>query len=164
MRQPNARSSHVVADEITWEQYVFEKCPCRPVERRFSETRCSQVGVFEATWEHYVPDNQPYRPLQGRFRKIYHSQVFCPPLTCGLCESCGDGFRRCHDRRRTTSGTAAGIYDLRRLKIKHCVESVGEARSALDFCLSITQNIQVTQNRSRGSKRESRHGNCRHLL
>ena len=98
------------------------------------------------------------------FSKHIAPKFFCPPLTCGLCESCGDGFRRCHDRRRTTSGTAAGIYDLRRLKIKHCAEPVEEARSALDFCLSITQNIQVTQNRSRGSKRESRHGNCRHLL
>ena len=40
--------------------------------------------------------------------------------------------------------TAAGIYDLRRLKIKHCAELVGAARSVLDFCLSITQNVQVT--------------------
>ena len=31
------------------------------------------------------------------------------------------------------TGTAAGIYDLRRLKIKLCAEPVGEARSALDF-------------------------------
>ena len=35
------------------------------------------------------------------------------------------------------TGTAAGIYDLRRQKIKHCAEPVGEARSVLDFCLSI---------------------------
>ena len=35
------------------------------------------------------------------------------------------------------TGTAAGIYDLRRLKIKHCAETVEEARSVLDFCLSI---------------------------
>ena len=33
--QPNAPSSHVVADEITWEQYILKKCPCRQVERRF---------------------------------------------------------------------------------------------------------------------------------
>ena len=45
----NARSSHVAADEITWEQYILEKCPCRPVERHFSETQCSQVGVFAVT-------------------------------------------------------------------------------------------------------------------
>ena len=43
------------------------------------------------------------------------------------------------------TGTAAGIYDLRQLKIKHCAEPVGEARSVLDFCLSITQNVQVTR-------------------
>jgi len=61
--QPNAPSSHVVADEITWEQYILKKCPCRQVERRFSETQCSQVGVFEATWEQYVPENRPSRPL-----------------------------------------------------------------------------------------------------
>ena len=41
--QPNAPSSHVVADEITWEQYILKKCPCRQVERRFSETHRSQV-------------------------------------------------------------------------------------------------------------------------
>ena len=41
-------------------------------------------------------------------------------------------------------GTAAGIYDLRRLKIKLCAEPVEEARSVLDFCLSITPNVQVT--------------------
>ena len=35
-------------------------------------------------------------------------------------------------------GTAAGIYGLRRLKIKLCAEPAGEARSVLDFCLSIT--------------------------
>ena len=35
------------------------------------------------------------------------------------------------------SGTAAGIYDLRRLQARHCAEPVGEARSVLDFCLSI---------------------------
>ena len=35
------------------------------------------------------------------------------------------------------SGTAAGIYGLRRLKAKHCAEPVGEARSVLDFCLYI---------------------------
>ena len=35
MRQPNARSSHVLTDEITWEQYILKKCPCRQVERRF---------------------------------------------------------------------------------------------------------------------------------
>ena len=74
--QPNARNSHVVADEITCEQYILKKCPCRPVERRFSETQCSQVGVFAVTWEQYVPDNRPYRPLQGRFSKTYRSQVF----------------------------------------------------------------------------------------
>ena len=34
--QPNAPSRHVVADEITWEQYILKKCPCRQVERRFS--------------------------------------------------------------------------------------------------------------------------------
>ena len=79
--QPNARNSHVVADEIIWEQYILKKCPCRPVERCFSETQCSQVGVFEATWEQYVPDNRPYRPLQGRFRKTYCSQVFRPALS-----------------------------------------------------------------------------------
>ena len=39
------------------------------------------------------------------------------------------------------TGTAAGIYGLRRLKAKHCAESVGEARSVLDFCLPITQNV-----------------------
>ena len=39
------------------------------------------------------------------------------------------------------TGTAAGIYDLRRLMVKHCAEPVGEARSVLDFCLSITQNV-----------------------
>ena len=39
------------------------------------------------------------------------------------------------------TGTAAGIYDLRRLKIKHCAEPVEEARSVLDFCLSITPNV-----------------------
>ena len=39
------------------------------------------------------------------------------------------------------TGTAAGIYDLRRLKIKHCAEPVGEARFVLDFCLPITQNV-----------------------
>ena len=55
-------------------------------------------------------------------------------------------------------GTATGIYDLRRLKIKHCAEPVEETRSVLDFCLPspktstldflthfITQNVQVTQ-------------------
>ena len=123
-----------------------------------------------ATWEQYVPDNRPYRPLQGRFSKTYRSQVVCPPLTYGLCESCGDGFCRCHDRRRTTSGTAAvltvvsawdpgkscwtntsediidtgtaaGIYDLRRLKIRHCAEPVGEARSVLYFYLAIPPNV-----------------------
>ena len=95
-----------------------------------------------ATWEQYVPDNRPYRSLQGRFHKTYRSQVFLSAaVTCGLCESCGDGFRRCHDRRRTTSDTAAGIYDLRRLKSKHCAEPVEEARSVLDFCLSITPNV-----------------------
>ena len=41
-------------------------------------------------------------------------------------------------------GTAAGIYGLRRLKIKLCAEPVEEARSVLDFCLSITPNVQVT--------------------
>ena len=75
------RGNHIVADEITWEQYILKKCPCRPVERCFSETQCSQVGVFEATWEQYVPDNRPYRPLQGRFRKTYRSQVFRPALS-----------------------------------------------------------------------------------
>ena len=77
----NTRSSHVLADEITWEQYILKKCPCRPVERCFSETQCSQVGVFEATWEQCVPNNRPYRPLQGRFCKIYCSQVFSPALS-----------------------------------------------------------------------------------
>ena len=77
----NTRSSHVLADEITWEQYILKKCPCRPVERRFSETQCSQVGVFAVTWEQYVPDNRPYRPLQGRFRKTHRSQVFRPALS-----------------------------------------------------------------------------------
>ena len=76
MRQPNARSCHVLTDEITWEQCILKKCPCRQVERRFSETQCSQVGVFEATWEQYVPENRPSRPLQGRFFKTYRSQVF----------------------------------------------------------------------------------------
>ena len=47
----NARSNHVVADEIIWEQYILEKWPRRLAERRFSEAQCSQVGVFEATWE-----------------------------------------------------------------------------------------------------------------
>ena len=93
------------------------------------------------TWEQYVPDNRPYKLSQGRFFKTYRSQVVCPPLTYGLCESYGDGFFRCHDRRRTTSGTAAGIYDLRRLKIRHCAEPVGEVRSVLVFCLSIPPNI-----------------------
>ena len=88
--QPNARNSHVVADEITCEQYILKKCSCRPVERRFSETQCSQVGVFAVTWEQYVPDNRPYRPLQGRFRKTYRSQVLrpapsaFPPTTFGI--------------------------------------------------------------------------------
>ena len=41
------------------------------------------------------------------FTKHIAPKFFCPPLTYGLCESCGDGFCRCHDRRRTTSGTAA---------------------------------------------------------
>ena len=41
-------------------------------------------------------------------------------------------------------GTAAGIYGLRRLKIKLCAEPIEEARSVLDFCLSITPNVQVT--------------------
>ena len=36
--QPNVRSRHVAADEITWEQYVLEKCPCRTLESFFSET------------------------------------------------------------------------------------------------------------------------------
>ena len=122
------------------------------------------------TWEQYVTDNRPYRPPQGRFFKTHRSQVFCPPLTYGLCESCGAGCRGCRDRRRTTSGTAAvltvvsawnagkscwtntsediidtgtaaGIYDLRRLKIRHCAEPVGEVRSVLDFYLSITKNV-----------------------
>ena len=75
------RGNHIVADEITWEQYILKKCPCRPVERCFSETQCSQVGVFEATWEQYVPDNRPYRPLRGRCRKTYCSQVFRPALS-----------------------------------------------------------------------------------
>ena len=79
--QPNARNSHVVADEITCEQYILKKCPCRPVERCFSETQCSQVGVFAVTWEQYVPDNRPYRPLRGRFRKTHRSQVFRPALS-----------------------------------------------------------------------------------
>ena len=39
------------------------------------------------------------------------------------------------------TGTAAGIYALRRLKIKHCAELVGAARSVLDFCSPISQNI-----------------------
>ena len=77
----NTRSSHVLADEITWEQYILKKCPCRPVERCFSETQCSQVGVFVATWEQCVPNNRPYRPLQGRFCKIYCFQVFRPVLS-----------------------------------------------------------------------------------
>ena len=52
---------------------------------------------------------------------------------------------RCKDcGRRFDTGTAAGIYDLRRLKIKLCAEPVEEARSVLDFCLSITPNVQVT--------------------
>ena len=75
------RNSHVVADEITCEQYILKKCPCRPVERCFSETQCSQVGVFAVTWEQYVPDNRPYRPLRGRFRKTHRSQVFRPALS-----------------------------------------------------------------------------------
>ena len=79
--QPNARNSHVVADEITWEQYILGKCLCRPVERRFSETQCSQVGVFVATWEHCVPDNRTCRTLHGRFRKTQRSQVFHPALS-----------------------------------------------------------------------------------
>ena len=41
-------------------------------------------------------------------------------------------------------GTAAGIYGLRRLKIKLCAEPVEDARSVLDFCLSITPNVQVS--------------------
>ena len=77
----NTRSSHVLADEITWEQYILKKCPCRPVERCFSETQCSQVGVFEATWEQCVPNNRPYRPLKGRFCKTQRSQVFSPALS-----------------------------------------------------------------------------------
>ena len=107
------------------------------------------------TWEQYVPDNRPYKLSQGRFFKTYRSQVFLSAaVTCGLCKSWGVGFCRCHDRRRTTSGTAAvltvvsawntgkscwtntsediidtgtaaGIYDLRRLKIRHCAEPVG---------------------------------------
>ena len=43
-----------------------------------------------------------------------------------------------------SAGTAAGIYDLRRLKTKHGATPVGKARSVLDFCLRITQNVQVT--------------------
>ena len=39
------------------------------------------------------------------------------------------------------TGTAAGIYDLRRLKFKHCAELVREARSVLDCCRSITPNV-----------------------
>ena len=74
------RGNHIVANEITWEQYILKKCPCRPVERRFSETQCSQVGVFEGTWEHCVPDKRPYRTLQGRFRKTLRSQVIRPAL------------------------------------------------------------------------------------
>lgn len=41
------------------------------------------------------------------------------------------------------TGTAAEIYDRRRLKFKHCAEPVGEAGSVLDFCRSITQKVQV---------------------
>ncbi len=37
------------------------------------------------------------------------------------------------------AGTAAGIYGLRRLKVRHCAEPAGEVRSALDFL----QNLQV---------------------
>ena len=155
-----------------------------------------------ATWEQYVPDNRPYRPLQGRFSKTYRSQVFLSAaVTCGLPKSCGAGCRGCRDRRRTTSGTAAvltvvsawnagkscwtntsediidtgtaaGIYDLRRLKIRHCAEPVGEARSVLVFCLSITQNARVTPESLQGIQKgkptwklpASPHTSCYFLL
>ena len=45
-------------------------------------------------------------------------------------------------------GTATRTFDLvglQRLKLKHCAELVGEARSALDFCLFVTPNVQVTK-------------------
>ena len=91
------RGNHIVADEITWEQYILKKCPCRLVERCFSETQCSQVGVFEATWEQYVPDNRPYKLSQGRFSKTYRSQVFLSAaVTCGLCKSWGAGGCDCY--------------------------------------------------------------------
>ena len=66
---------------------------------------------------------------------------------------------RCHIASRLQLCLAAGIYGFRRLKIKHCAEPVGEARSVLrlkikhcaepvgearsvlDFCLSITPNV-----------------------
>ena len=57
--------------------------------------------------------------------------LFLRVCECGL-EAAMQGLRTPFD-----TGTAAGIYDLRRLKIKHCAEPVGEARSALNFCLSI---------------------------
>ena len=135
------------------------------------------------------------------FSKHIAPKFFCPPLTYGLCESCGDGFCRCHDRRRTTSGTAAvltvvsawntgkscwtntsediidtgtaaGIYDLRRLKIRHCAEPVGEARSVLVFCLSITPNVRVTPESLQGIQKgkptwklpASSHTSCYFLL
>ncbi len=41
-------------------------------------------------------------------------------------------------------GNATGIYDLRRLKIKYYAELVVAARSMLDFCHSITPNVQMT--------------------
>ena len=45
-----------------------------------------------------------------------------------------------------SADAAAGIYDLRRLKIKHCSAPVGKARSVPDFCLPITQYVQVPRN------------------
>ena len=73
---PNERSSHVMTDEIIWEQYILEKCPCRPTESRFSESYCSQVGIFMATWVQCVLENPPCSGLHGGFRKTCCSQVF----------------------------------------------------------------------------------------
>ena len=77
---PNERSSHVMTDEIIWEQYILEKCPCRPTESRFSESYCSQVGIFMATWVQCISKNTPQSGLQGRFCITNRSQIF-PPRT-----------------------------------------------------------------------------------
>ena len=140
----------------TWEQYVPDNRPYKPPQGRFSKTYRSQVFLSAAvtcgsckSWGAGGCDC--YSGGCSRIPSLPSGTILQPPevVYSGTAAvltvvSAGNPGKSCWTNTSEDiidTGTAAGIYDLRRLKIRHCAEPVGEVRSVLYFYLSIPPNV-----------------------